>query len=154
MSEGSDEEQIGAYAATWFQIGITLMSIGATVASTFALGATQELWRDTVFLAGFVGACLVTAIGVYLTISGIMPLPLPPTGRGRRSRRTRRSPDTNPQVVDTWGPLGAAPDRDQDSDRGHEQVRVERLGVRLALGAACMLTVAAAWLVAAAIRLH
>jgi hypothetical protein len=80
-------------AMAWASIGGAAVVIGATAGVGLAVwGATSHLWSDGLFLAGFVVACAITALGLYALIAefigGIGPLrfPLPPTRHEREGK--------------------------------------------------------------------
>lgn len=83
----------------WTAIGGALVAIGVPVGVGLAMwGATSHLWSDEFFLAGFIVACLLTALGVYVLIAeffgGMGPIrfPLPPT-RHERAETAEASAD-------------------------------------------------------------
>jgi hypothetical protein len=74
----------------WTAICGALVAIGVPVGAGLAIwAATAHLWSDRFFLAGFIGACLLTALGIYVLLAeffgGIGPIrfPLPPTRHER-----------------------------------------------------------------------
>jgi hypothetical protein len=80
-------------AMAWASIGGAAVVIGATAGVGLAVwGATSHLWSDDLFVAGFVVACAMTALGLYVLIAefigGIGPLrfPLPPTRHEREAK--------------------------------------------------------------------
>ena len=90
-------------ATGWAAIGGALVAIGAPTGLGLGLyGASSHLWGHEVFLAGFILACVLTTIGVYVLIAefigGIGPLrfPLPPTRLEREaSEVTSDAPPTS-----------------------------------------------------------
>jgi hypothetical protein len=72
-------------AAAWSSIGGGLLSIGVVTGGVLAtVAASAHLWGHLALLAGFVVACLLAALGVYVLIAEfISDLPLPPTRHER-----------------------------------------------------------------------
>jgi hypothetical protein len=86
-------------AMAWTAIGGALVAIGVPVGVGLAMwGATSHLWGDGFFLAGFIGACLLVALGVYVLVAefigGIGPLSFPlPRTRHERAQAAEASAD-------------------------------------------------------------
>jgi len=97
-------------AMGWAAIGGALVTIGGTVGAGLAFwGATSHLWGDDYFLAGFVVACLLTALGVYVLVAEFIGgLPLPPTRYERAQAKEASDPkeltlDVNSLVLSGLG---------------------------------------------------